>query len=270
MSKAKGWFSKFVTFDDDSEAKASDTDVADLSPEEMSSADIEALLQRTRTTTSEAKSTVPVTEIPKSTPASKPMTELGSDSMSSLRSSSSNVAVKTFDQIYADSGCVAPSPKPVEQILALLDGIKNMPEAVQAQVLTASAEADASWTLEDVVLDAKNKILACNQYKATLTPQIEAAKKRLDSDLAACDTLISETHQTIDAEIADLEKQIQELRTLRDQEVSSAEASKSSARSQFNSTTEACQREAVRVDGQVQKLQNFIHTFGPKAQGDSQ
>jgi len=251
--KKKSWMSMFVEFEEPKNAPETN-----LAPEDMDSEDIAAMLAAALPTKTPSTEPVPVIPV-----VSAPIP------VSSVPVSSGIVEGRSIEDVIREQGCVPPSPKSATEIIAFLDGLKTMPLAVQQQALKAMDDADANWTLDDAVLDAKNRKEALRRAKEGLGATMSAAATKATTDIAAQDQLIANATSTVNDNIANLKAQIAELETLRDSETSGAEATKTSIRSTLKTTQEACGREAARFDTESARLDHFITTFGPNAQGAS-
>jgi len=252
----KTWMSMFIVQDDQQDT-ASEGDNTNLDV-----ADIDTLLAETRALTEQAGGIASGRPPPSaadaiSAAAVAPAPPIGT--------ASSIVEGRALAEVYAEQGCVPPSPKSVNEVITFLNGLSSMPEAVQKQALAAMDNADVSWTLDDVVLDARNKVEALNRAKAGLADTMSVASSKANAEIADQDALISNATTTIHDSIAALQTQIAELEQLRDTENTAAEAHKTSAREALKSTVEACGREASRFDTEATRLGHFIKTFGPSA-----
>ena len=254
----KSWLSMFVEFEEEPK-KASAADSS-----HMNATDIDALLAETRamTAASSGDDAPPVFEIP--------LTHSGDGSPPPPVPSSGPpppfVEARPFADIYAEQGCVPPSPKSVDEVIVFLDGLKTMPDSVQKQALSAMDNADASWTLDDVALDARNKIEALSRAKNGLSETLASAVTAAEAEITAQDAIISSANNTINDNIDSLRAQIVDLEVLRDAENIAAETHNATVRSNLQSTVESCGRESARFQAESTRLGHFIKTFGPNAQ----
>src|SRR5687768_12451450 len=74
---------------------------------------------------------------------------------------------RIFSEIYAEQSVMS-SPKTAEEVLKIIDGMSALPIEVRKISIEAMDLADDSWTIEDVKLDASNKIAALQDYKTAL------------------------------------------------------------------------------------------------------
>ena len=223
------------------------------SEEAPSSVDIEALLASTREMTGGA---TPAVET--ATPA------VGAASVAPTATLEEN---RPFSDIYSEH-YVPPSPKTVDEILAFLQGISNMPPAAQAQVIKAMDDADDNWAMSDVIGDAQAKIDALNLAKQGLDGRLEASLSASQARLVEADTAISDARTKIGASISKIEKQIAELQaqitefnSLLREEEALQEAAKSAATEEQATARAAAHREAARYDAEITRLTKFITTF---------
>lgn len=74
---------------------------------------------------------------------------------------------RDFADYYAQFN-VPPSPKTTEEILAVLEGMKSLPEEARRIALEAMDASDNRWTMDDVRLNAQNCIDALGKTKEYL------------------------------------------------------------------------------------------------------
>ncbi len=265
MSKKK-WWNMFVEFEGEGPHSAG----SGGGPPDAE--DIDALLARTRALTQEAG--VPTSEAPDapppppSAPSPSPPSAAPQLSLPPATGAASTIAEGTpLAQIYAAEGCVPPSPKTVEEIVMFLDGLKAMPVTVQQQALEAMDNADTSWSIDDVLVDAQNKIEALRRATEGLSGVLDAAQYEVQSDIDNQAALIAKATSTIDAEIEEHRNQIAELESLRDQEIQAAELAQEQARERLLTSQHAAGREAARYQTEMDRLARFVATFDPTAGG---
>jgi hypothetical protein len=161
---------------------------------------------------------------------------------------------RPFDELYREAGVPA-SPYPVEKLLTVLTGLAAMPEAQIRMCVTAMDAADESWTIEDPVTDARNKIDALKNEKARLAEVVAQVDAQGKADIVAADTELAETAASIKAQIDALQAQLHE-------KMDSTSAAKSAIDASVRAAREAAARESLRLDSEVGRLNRIPNTFG--------
>jgi hypothetical protein len=159
-----------------------------------------------------------------------------------------------FDQIYAQ-GDVPACPYPAEKLLKVLNGLRAMDATTRKAAVTAMDEADDTWAIEDVLLDADRKMKALDGRKQLLIAQAHAA------DAEATQRVRERDKQQQEA-VVSVRQQIADLQALMEREVEKATADKTAAQAKSKSAQEACARESARIDAEIARLQEIPATFG--------
>jgi hypothetical protein len=158
-----------------------------------------------------------------------------------------------LEQIYSD-GQVPACPYPAEKLLKVLGGLKAMDLATRKAAIAAMDDADDSWRIEDVLLDAECKIKALETRKKLLAAQAQAA----DAEAAA---RVNERETQQQQALESVRKQIADLQALMEREVSKASADKAAALSKAQSARGAGTRETVRLNQEIERLREIPATF---------
>jgi dGTP triphosphohydrolase len=160
---------------------------------------------------------------------------------------------KPFDELYR-AASVPPSPFAAEKLLKLLDGLATLPMDVRKQMVKAMDEADDSWTIDDVVLDAQRKIKVLTASKQVVAQQAAAAAKNAESEIAAINRRQAES-------TAQIRRQITELNALLERESTKAVQAAAEVNAQSRSNQEAGVREAARLDAEISRLNQIPTHF---------
>jgi hypothetical protein len=161
---------------------------------------------------------------------------------------------RPFDELYRDAGVPA-SPYPVEKLLTVLTGLAAMPEAQIRMCVTAMDAADESWTIEDPVADARNKIDALKNEKARLAEVVAEVDAQGKADIIAADTHLAETAASIKAQIDALQAELHAKMDL-------TSAAKAAIDAGVRAAREAAARESLRLESEVGRLNRIPNTFG--------
>jgi hypothetical protein len=153
---------------------------------------------------------------------------------------------KPFDELYRGANVPA-SPFAAEKLLKLLDGLATMPMDVRKQMVKAMDEADDSWTIDDVVLDAQRKIKVLGGAKQAIAQQLAASARNAEEEAAAI------THRQQDS-AAQIRKQIADLNALLDRESTRATQSLAEISAKLKTNQEAGTREVARLDAEISRL----------------
>ena len=246
-NKKKGWAGAFTSLFVEIEDTGASSSTADAP------VDIDALLRETSALT--ADTPVPAASAPPSSTSTKaaaappPGLEIG----------------QPLADLYTAYG-VPPSPKPVEQIILFLEGLKGMPESVQTQALTAMDEADPNWSIADVMLDARYKIDALGKARGAVDGQVADARARSEGQIAAQVEYLNDAEQTIHGQIASLQEQIRELEALLETERQQVEERKASASDRIRALEVQASDEHSRIQTETARITAIVNAFGPLAE----
>lgn len=214
--------------------------------------DIDALLASTRELTGGVETSEPATP--------PPVAPMSTPAVGSPGPTATLVKNRPLSEIYQEFH-VPPSPKTVDELLAFLGGISNMPAPAQAQIITAMDQADDNWEIGDVISDAQAKIQALGLAKQGLDGQLQSALSASEARVQAADQAINNARSTIGDQISALQSQIAEMQNLLAEEEKAQMAIKTAAQQEQIESRSAAQSEAARYDSEVARLQKFITTF---------
>ncbi|GAB3382664.1 hypothetical protein [Lysobacter fragariae] len=161
---------------------------------------------------------------------------------------------RPFEDIYAEQQ-VPGSPYTAEKLLKVLDGLRAMQPEMRKTAVLAIDSADDTWAVEDAVLDAMRKVKALENTKQGLFQAAQSANANAQSELEAREKLQQET-------IAHIRGQIAEMEAMLAREVEGATRDKADIQAAKRATEEACLRERMRIDAQIELLQQIPQTFG--------
>jgi hypothetical protein len=159
----------------------------------------------------------------------------------------------SFDSLYARAG-VAASPFPAEKLLKLLDGLRAMDSATRKSAVMAMDAADDAWTIDDCLLDAERKCAALLATKKSVESQVKAAESATAKAVADLEKSQEETSAAVRRQIADLEGLMQ-------REVERVANERAAVMASAREARAAGQREALRIDGEIDRLQEISRIF---------
>jgi hypothetical protein len=195
---------------------------------------------------------VPTTSAP--TEPAPPANDLAADPAPATAVDPEVVEKLPLDQIYAQSDVPA-SPYPAEKLLKVLNGLRAMDAGMRKAAITAIDEADDSWTIEDVLLDADRKIKALEARKTLLSAQVQAADAQAKAEISAREQQQQEA-------VASIRQQIADLQALMEREMGKASADKSAAQARAKTAQDASARESARLNEEINRLREIPNTFG--------
>jgi len=161
-----------------------------------------------------------------------------------------------LEKIYADANVPA-SPFPAERLLKVLSGLRAMDIGTRKAAILAMDDADDSWKIEDVLLDAGYKIKALQARKQYLAAQVAAAD-------AAAKGEIQQRERKQQEAVAAIRQQITEMQAMMEREVANATRDKNESAARAAAAQQSCSRETARLDAEVTRLQEVSNTFGPQ------
>lgn len=160
---------------------------------------------------------------------------------------------RSFEDIYFERSLAA-SPYPAERLLKVLGGLKAMDPASRRVAVEAMDAADDSWTLADVILDARNKMQALQAEKGSIAARADGAAQHAQAQLKA-------REEQEQREIADIRQQMAQLEALLEREVARAAEDKAAIITTGRNAQDAGMREAARLDTEIVRLQEIPDTF---------
>ena len=166
---------------------------------------------------------------------------------------------RPFAAIYTEQALAA-SSFPAEKLLKILDGLAALEPASRKAAVLALDAADDAWTIDDALLDAQNKIKALHGAKLQIEDQTRAV-------LANARAQIEQTEQRQQEAIAAIRKQIADFEALLEREVTRATQQKAELANAAKAAKEACQRQIVRFDAEIARLDRVTQIFAAPADG---
>lgn len=163
-----------------------------------------------------------------------------------------NVSV-SFDVIYKKASVPAASFS-AEKLLRLMDKLKGMDPINRRTAVLAMDAADDDWTIDGVIVDAKNKIAALDGAKASLRATVTQEEAKARDALKAQDHYLTEATKTIRQQIAELETQLAA-------ETESVKAGKAEIQSQYDKLLATATQEETRLNVEVTRLKEITTTF---------
>ena len=207
----------------------------------------QAALAATDTTSSGASTPAPVSAAPTPPPAAPPPTPRAAPT-GTLSTENS------LDEIYMAAG-VPDSLFPVEKLLRMLDGLKELPASSRKAAVMALDAADENWSIADVILDAQRKTRALREEQGRLDAHLSAAETQAQADLSAAESYQEQATATIREQIADLEMLLQ-------QEVQQVADQKAQITSSLQSSRGDVTRQRSQLDSEISRIAKIPLTFG--------
>jgi hypothetical protein len=161
---------------------------------------------------------------------------------------------RPFSEIYAEAGVPA-TPKTAEQLLKLLEGLKELGPAVMKTTLAALDRAEDHWAAEDAVLDAGHKVRALSTEKARLAEGLMGKRAEVAAKKLALSSELEASTRTIRDQIAEMEA------LLRDEEASSAKA-QAFLDAEVSSEEAAVTQAARGLDSEIARLNTLPALVG--------
>ena len=158
-----------------------------------------------------------------------------------------------LDQLYASSG-IPESPFPAEKLAKVLDGLRQLDPATRKAAVLAMDAADEEWTIQDPLLDAQRKIGALQNARKRLDATATQAEAKAETDLAEQEQYKTQASETIRAQIADLEKMLED-------ELNKVAEAKATIHARLQETRAACTRESARYEAEIDRLASLTVTF---------
>lgn len=168
-----------------------------------------------------------------------------------------------FQDIYDLAGVPAVSYT-AEQLLKVITGIASLPEEMRGQTLKALDDADDSWSLESVKVDASHKIDALRKAAEKLTGALASEEAQLERHRADIRSGAQKVLDDVAAKRAALEAQYQKnLNVLSAQEAEAEQlmaTENSRIDSSLHNARESTSNEMKRLTDQQRRL-NYILTL---------
>lgn len=111
---------------------------------------------------------------------------------------------RSLESIYKDAG-VFESSHSIEKLILMLTQLKDVDPKTRLQMIKAMDAADTSWTLEEVLLEGREKKSALQGEIQRLSSQFAKHKASAESEKAAQDLYLEEIRIEVEAQIAELQ-----------------------------------------------------------------
>lgn len=163
----------------------------------------------------------------------------------------------SFEAIYQSAG-VPSAPFPAERLLKILDGLRAMDTLNQRAAIAAMDAADETWSVADVLKDASRKVSALQAHVTQVNVAVAAVQEEERTRKAA----LVKDYETLCASISEQIAQLQEAARL-------AASDHATATSALEARTAAAvaagQREQVRIQSEVERLDGIARQLGQAA-----
>jgi hypothetical protein len=142
----------------------------------------------------------------------------------------------------------------IEKLSKLLDGLSQLDPETKKTMVRAMDSADDTWTIEDVVADARNKVGAIDSYSGQIS-ELEAGitkevERRVEASMAEKKAAI----ELIDEQAAKLEQQ-------REAAIAESATAVAKLRAQGLAATETADRERRRLATTSKNYQSLVSLF---------
>ena len=161
---------------------------------------------------------------------------------------------RTYDEIYHQAGVPA-CTFPVERLLATIAGMSHLRADAIPGVIAAMDAADESWTIQEVVSDAEHKIDALEVEKDRISSTAQQIEAQGRTDAGALDADMTATADRIKQAISALQDELHA-------KVADVATKKSEIDAKIQGAKDAANREAVRLDSEIGRLNRVPNTFG--------
>lgn len=159
----------------------------------------------------------------------------------------------SIELIY-QSASVPSSNYTVERLGKLIDGLKQLDSVTQRAAILAMDSADDSWSIEDILQDARKKVDALGAYSSQTASKVLRIRENIEKDIQR---IASEKDQSI----ASIQAQISELQQLLESTISRHAAEAAKLNAQGLSAQQAADREQQRMSESIEKINTLIHPF---------
>ena len=159
----------------------------------------------------------------------------------------------SFEQVYKKAS-VPSSNYSAEKLIRLLDGLKAMDANTRKIAIAAMDAADETWTIQDPLDDARQKITALQSYQLSIANRVTVAEKQNGEKITSINARVEQATQEIKIQI----KQLEELLA---REISKAQEDIAAANTLLRNTQTQAQQQVVEVDYEIAKLGEVIVVF---------
>jgi chromosome segregation ATPase len=159
----------------------------------------------------------------------------------------------SIELIY-QAASVPSSNYTVERLAKLIDGLKQLDATTQRAAILAMDSADDTWSIEDILQDARKKVDALRAYSNQTASKVARIRENIEKDVQR---MASEKNQSI----ANIQAQIAELQQLMESTISQHAAETAKLNSQALSAQQAVDREQQRMSEQIEKINTLVLPF---------
>jgi chromosome segregation ATPase len=159
----------------------------------------------------------------------------------------------SIELIYQASS-IPPSNYTVERLGKLIDGLKQLDSVTQRAAILAMDSADDTWSIDDILEDARKKVDALRAYANQASSKVVRIRENIEKDIQR---IASEKDQSI----ASIQAQISELQQLLEATISTHAAEAAKLNAQALSAQQAADREQQRMSDSIEKISTLIHPF---------
>ena len=168
----------------------------------------------------------------------------------------------SFDQVYKQAS-VPSSNYSAEKLIRLLDGLKAMDANTRKVAIAAMDAADETWTIQDPIDDAQQKIGALQSFQLAIANRVAVAEKQNSEKIQSINTRVEQATQEIKTQIKQLEE-------LLNREMTKAQEDIAAANTHLRNTQIQAQQQVVEIDEEIAKFSEVIAAFAsPQTASDS-
>ncbi len=157
-------------------------------------------------------------------------------------------------ELIYQAAAIPPSNYTVERLGKLIEGLKQLDSVTQRAAILAMDSADDSWSIEDILQDARRKADALGAYANQTNSKLVRIRENIQKDIQR---MASEKDQSI----AQIQAQISQLQQLLETTISNHAAEAAKLNSQALSAQQAADREQQRMSESIEKINALIHPF---------
>lgn len=197
-------------------------------------------------------------------PTSRAMPEFSAPPAVATPVQGSAASSMTADDIFLAAG-VADTPNSAIRILRMLAGLSMFPPEQQRVMLRAMDQADPTWSEEEMLMDAHQRLAALRQHLERLEGERQASLTSLEES-------ISKAKASGDSMVAEIDAQIAELQKLRNDALAETATAVSGLEGQKREADTVAAEARARLDGIRQSLEglvSFLSGGAPGPQGSS-
>lgn len=155
--------------------------------------------------------------------------------------------------IYSAAG-IASVTFSIEKLAKLIEGLNQLDAATKKTAVAAMDAADDSWDIATVIADGKAKRAALAAYQSEVSSSESAISTEISRRLDA-----NQAEKA--AHLAEIDQQIAELQSKREETIAQAANAAASLRSQGAAAAEAGERERNRISNAIRGFDGLIGLF---------